>query len=111
MDDVVNSWHREVQAGLDVLRHSEILHTNAGLRSAHYTGERGHRASRGFDCPCEQSKIGFARDGVERGQGCENERFGAGERVRRRTTGRVPANVWAEWAVAHERTAPARRAS
>ena len=87
MDDVVNLWRSgEVQAGLDVLRHSEILHTNAGLRSAHYTGERGHRASRGFDCPCEQSKIGFARDGVERGQGCENERFGAGERVRRRNS-------------------------
>ena len=82
MDDVVNSWHREVQAGLDVLRHSEILHTNAGLRSAHYTGERGHWASRGFDCPCEQGKIWFARDGVERGQGCETERFSAGERVR-----------------------------
>ena len=99
MDDVVNSWHREVQAGLNVLRHSEILHTNAGLRSAHYTGERGHWASRGFDCPCEQGKIGFARDGVERGQGCETERFSAGERVH------VRANVWAEWAVAHERAA------
>ena len=65
MDDVVNLWRSgEVQAGLDVLRHSEILHTNAGLRSAHYTGERGHWAGCGVDrTPCEQGKIGSLRDG------------------------------------------------
>jgi hypothetical protein len=93
----VNLWRGEVQAGLNVLRHSEILHTNAGLRSAHYTGERGHWAGCGVDrTPCEQGKIGSLCDGEMGSRGVK----GVKGLVRAKEYRRLPRKISSSVAVA-----------
>ena len=98
----MNLWRGEVQAGLNVLRHSEILHTNAGLRSAHYTGERGHWAGCGVDrTPCEQGKIGSLCDGEMGSRGVK----GVKGLVRAKEYRRLPRKISSSVAVGPRGTA------